>query len=260
MIAPNIQDLTTLINECIQDSGLKVSDLFSVEMVGCGTRIPAIMEASMKAFNTTSVARTLHSDEAVARGCSLTAAMLLPTFHTSKFEVEECNGIPVDITWSIHDGGQKSKTLFPVKSNFPTVKSMTFDGRTEPMEVLVSYTEGTDQVIHGIPTLLSWYKIEIPKAEHEKFSLKLRVKIDQNQIPSLDTAELIENYKEEKKIPIKSAPPVQKEVKEGEAPAATPVPEQSFETKIVDKERATQIHFKFEQHGFSQTQINDFIQ
>lgn len=88
------------------------------------------------------------------------------------------------------------------------------------MDVLVSYTEGTDRVCKGIPTLLSWYHIEIPKPEHEKFSLKLRVKLDQNQIPSLDTAELIENYKEEKKIPIKAAPAPQKEApKEGEAPA-----------------------------------------
>jgi len=104
--------------------------------------------------------------------------MLLPTFHTSKFEVEECNGIPVDITWSVQDGGHKTKTLFPPKSNYPTVKSLTFDGRTEPMDVMVSYTEGTDQVLPGIPTFLSRYKIEIPKPEHEKFSLKLRVKMD----------------------------------------------------------------------------------
>jgi hypothetical protein len=185
----------------------------------------------------------------------LIAAMLLPTFHTSKFELEECNGIPVDITWSLHDGGHKSKTLFPTKCNFPTVKSLTFDGRVEPMDVMVSYTEGTDLVCKGMPTFLSRYHIEIPKPEHEKFSLKLRVKLDQNQIPSLDSAELIENYKEEKKIPVKAAPAPQKEApKEGEAPAEpAPVAEQTFETKIVDKERATQIHFKFEQHGFSQT-------
>lgn len=40
--------------------------------------------------------------------------------------------------------------------------------------------------------------------------------MDQNQIPSLDTAELIEEYKEEKKIPVKPAPAPVKEAKEGE--------------------------------------------
>lgn len=173
LIAPNLQDLAVLIEETIKDSGLKPADIFSVELVGCGTRIPSIVDTAQKAFSKEGTARTLHSDEAVARGCSLVAAMLLPTFHTSKFEVEESNAIPVDITWSIHDGGHKTKTLFPLKSNYPTVKSLTFEGRTEPMDVMVSYTEGTDQVLAGIPTFLSRYKVEIPKAEHEKFSLKL---------------------------------------------------------------------------------------
>jgi hypothetical protein len=81
--------------------------------------------------------------------------MLLPTFSTSKFEVEECNSVPVDITWSVHEGGHKTKTLFPLKCNYPTVKSLTFEGRTEPMDVMVSYTEGTGEVCHGIPTFLS---------------------------------------------------------------------------------------------------------
>jgi hypothetical protein len=75
--------------------------------------------------------------------------------------------------------------------------------------------------------------------------LKLRVKLDQNQIPSLDTAELIEEYKEEKKIPIKAAPapapapaapPKEgEEGKEAPAPTPAPVPEQQYETKLVDK-------------------------
>lgn len=50
LIAPNILEITNLIQETIKESGIKLSEIFSVEMVGCGTRIPAIMEASMKAF------------------------------------------------------------------------------------------------------------------------------------------------------------------------------------------------------------------
>jgi len=55
----------------------------------------------------------------------------------------------------------------------------------------------------------------------------------------LDTAELIEEYKEEKKIPIKAAPVTPKEVKEGEAPEEVKQPEQTFETKIIDKTKST---------------------
>lgn len=67
--------------------------------------------------------------------------MISPHFHTSNFDVDEFNPYPVDIAWSLSEGQQsKSKTLFPVGANFPSVKSMTFDNRLEPMDLGVSYS------------------------------------------------------------------------------------------------------------------------
>jgi hypothetical protein len=72
--------------------------------------------------------------------------------------VEEANTLPVDLTWSLshpHEGHQtKTKTLIPLKANFPTVKSLTFDNRTDPMEVIVSYPEDSI-VVNGIPRILA---------------------------------------------------------------------------------------------------------
>jgi heat shock protein 4 len=200
--------------------------------------------------------RTLNSSEAVARGCSLAAAMILPHFHVANFEIQECNSFPVDVSWSISEGQMKTKTLFPLQNNFPSIKSMTFDKRTEPMDVAVAYNQ-PDQIVKGIPTLLARYKIEVPKPEHEKFGLKLRVKLDQNQIPGLDTAELVEEYKEEKQIAVKAdAPPAAK--KEGEEDAKEEKkPEQTFETKLVDKTRTTNINFKWEKHGYTASQLDE---
>ena len=36
-------------------------------------------------------------------------------------------------------------------------------------------------------------------------------------------------------------------------------PEQTYETKIVDKTRATQINFKWEKHGLTVSMVNDFV-
>lgn len=197
--------------------------------------------------------------------------MILPTFHVPTFQIEECNSLPADVSWSVSEGNMKTKCLFPVKNNFPSIKSMTFENRTEPMDVAVSYSEGGDN-LEGIPTLLSRYRIEPPTPKHEKHSLKLRIKLDQNQIPSLDSAELIEHYKEEKKIPIKaSTPPAPAAPKEESKDAAKDgdkkeekkeepkAPEQKFETKIVDKEDHVPINFKWEKHGLSNTQIAEFV-
>jgi molecular chaperone DnaK (HSP70) len=71
IIKPNLSNLETLMKECIHDSGLKTSQIHSLEMMGCGTRIPIIMDIAMKVFEKEQVQRTLHSDEAIARGCSL---------------------------------------------------------------------------------------------------------------------------------------------------------------------------------------------
>lgn len=90
-------------------------------------------------------------------------------------------------------------------------------------------------------------------------------------IPGLDTAELIEEYTEEKKIAVKAHNPAAdkktekkegegEEKKEGDGDAKmedAKQPEQQFETKQVQKSRATAINFKWEKHGLTGSQIGD---
>ena len=243
-------------------------------MIGEATRTHIVQRTAQEVFKKDHIERTLNSAEAVAQGCSLTAAMILPHFHVQNFLIEECNQEPVDVSWSVSGNNNKTKTLFPLKNNFPSIKSMTFDNRTEPINVAISYNK-KNNILKGLPTDFSRYRIEIPKPDHLKFALKLRIKLDQNCIPGLDTAELIEEYKEEKKIPIKvaaskkaKAPEApKKEAKDGEdkkdaemKPAEEPkAPEQTFETKLVDKTRTTNIPFKWEKQGLSVSAVDDHL-
>lgn len=43
--------------------------------------------------------RTLNSLECIARGCSLSSAMLSPLFKVKDYEIQEYNGLPVSITY-----------------------------------------------------------------------------------------------------------------------------------------------------------------
>lgn len=218
LISNDLEQLKGVLVQAMNESGLTANDIHSVEMIGEGSRIPAVIELSQEVFGQERGSRTLNSAEACARGCSLMAAMILPHFHVASFQIEECNPYPVDVSWSLLDNSMKTKTLFPGKSNYPSVKSMTFDKRKEPMQVAVSYNQ-PELLVEGIPHFLSRYQIDVPEPKHEKFGLKLRVKVDQNCIPGLDTAELVEEYQEEKKIPVKAAPPPKTEKKEGEEDA-----------------------------------------
>lgn len=66
--------------KALQTSGLKPDDIHSVELVGGGTRIPAIKKLVKEVFGKEG-STTLNADEAVARGC----ALQVNRFSTSKF-------------------------------------------------------------------------------------------------------------------------------------------------------------------------------
>ena len=261
LIQPNIDELKKVCEQALADCKIKTADIDCVELVGEATRIPAVKRTVEAVFEKDKHHRTLNSSECVARGCALMAAMILPQYHVSNFEIQECNPFPIEVSWSVSDGKMKSQVLFPKGNNFPSVKSLTFDGRSEPMDVGVSY-KSMDGIITGLPQLLARYRVEPPKPKEDKFALKLRVQLDQNSIAALDTAEQVEEYIEIKKIPVKPAKapaPAKDEKKEGEGEKeAAKEPEYQYEEKEVKKTRNTQIHFKYEHHGYGPKQLDDF--
>lgn len=68
------------------DSGLTPDKIHSVELVGSGSRIPAIMKVLSALFRR-EPKRTLNVSECVARGCALQCAMLSPAFRVREYEV-----------------------------------------------------------------------------------------------------------------------------------------------------------------------------
>ena len=68
------QDLLDRVRRPLEDalykSGLKLNDIYSVEIVGGSTRIPAVKEIISSVFQR-ELSTTLNTDEAVARGCAL---------------------------------------------------------------------------------------------------------------------------------------------------------------------------------------------
>lgn len=68
------------------DSGLKVEKIHSVELVGSGSRIPAISRMLASLFKR-EPSRTMNASECVARGCALQCAMLSPIFRVREYEV-----------------------------------------------------------------------------------------------------------------------------------------------------------------------------
>jgi len=79
LIASHLADIERVMGEVLTASKLKPEEIYSVEIVGGSTRIPAIKALIEKVFGKES-STTLNADEAVSRGCALQCAILSPVF------------------------------------------------------------------------------------------------------------------------------------------------------------------------------------
>lgn len=91
LIGPFVERFKTCVTESLQRSGLKVDDIDFIELVGDATRMPIIQETLKEIYPNKELSRTLNSQETVARGCALQAAMLSPNFMVQNFEVQDYN-------------------------------------------------------------------------------------------------------------------------------------------------------------------------
>ncbi|XP_027186888.1 heat shock 70 kDa protein 16-like [Cicer arietinum] len=75
-------------NKALVDASLTVDKMYSVELIGTGSRIPAIARLLTSVFKR-ELSRTLNASVCVARGCALQCAMLSPVFYVKEYEVQD---------------------------------------------------------------------------------------------------------------------------------------------------------------------------
>jgi len=195
--------------------------------------------------------------------------MLSPNFQVASFTVEEYNTLPVSISYKFK-GTEKvvSKELFKVGSSFPSTKSVTFENKMGGADLMIHYAENAP-VMAGIPTQIAQYEISTGKADEkmEKSSFTMRVSNNIHNIACLDEAELIQEWTEIEKIPVKASPTVAppkdaKDAKEGDKKEEAEViqPEQQFETKERKKKIFSQLKFTSQSFALSPAQRTAFFE
>ena len=88
MIAPYLDRIHVPLDRALEQSGLSKDEIFSVELVGGSSRVPAIKERITQWFGR-SLSFTLNQDEAIVRGCTLACATLSPVFRVREFSVHD---------------------------------------------------------------------------------------------------------------------------------------------------------------------------
>ena len=105
--------------------------------------------------------------------------------------------MPLCISYKFKNSKIVTKELFPIGSNFPMSKSVTFDNKLGGMDVLIHYSNQV-KMEEGIPNQIA--QIEIldgqldPKVKYEKHELKLTFSNNINNIGVMDSAEIVGHY------------------------------------------------------------------
>ncbi|KAM5455704.1 adenyl-nucleotide exchange factor sse1 [Microsporum audouinii] len=142
MIQPLLDRITVPLEQALAEAGLKPEEIDSIEMVGGCTRVPSVKDAISKFFGK-QLSFTLNQDEAVARGCAFSCAILSPVFRVRDFSVHDVINYPIEFTWEqspdIPDEAT-SLTVFNKGNVMPSTKILTFY-RKQPFDLEARYSK-----------------------------------------------------------------------------------------------------------------------
>ncbi|KAL8968091.1 MAG: hypothetical protein Q9183_002630 [Haloplaca sp. 2 TL-2023] len=142
LIQPLLDRATVPLEQALAEAKLKPEDIDAIEMVGGCTRVPALKDRISKFFSKP-LSFTCNQDEAVARGCAFSCAILSPVFRVRDFSVHDIVNYPIEFSWErspdIPDE-DTSLTVFNKGNVMPSTKILTFY-RKQPFDLEAKYAK-----------------------------------------------------------------------------------------------------------------------
>jgi len=124
LIKAELSRLKKILCQCLATTEWQQDEIYSVEVVGGCSRIPAIKEIIKSVFGKTP-STTINADEGISRGCALQCAMLSPSFKVREFVVKDIQIFPIILSWEI-DRRVDDMVAFPRFHQIPFIKQITF--------------------------------------------------------------------------------------------------------------------------------------
>ncbi|CAL5408372.1 unnamed protein product [Camellia sinensis] len=198
-----LERLSIPCRKALADSGLTMEKIHTVELIGSGSRIPAITRILASVFGK-EPRRTLNASECVARGCALQCAMLSPIFRVREYEVQD--SFPFSIGFSSNEGPiftSSNGVLFAKGHPFPSVKILTLH-RSNTFHLEAFYADpnelppGTSPKISKFTESASLKEIgPFQVSDREKVKVKVRVQLNLHGIVTVESALLIEDHRDD---------------------------------------------------------------
>ncbi|KAK4112157.1 heat shock protein 70 [Canariomyces notabilis] len=203
MVEPLLNRVNGPLEQALADAKLTKEDIDVVEVVGGGSRVPAVKER-IQAFFGKPLSFTLNQDEAIARGCAFSCAILSPVFKVRDFAVQDVISYPIEFAWEkdadIPDE-DTSLTVFNKGNVMPSTKILTFY-RKQPFDLEARYT--TPEALPGkVPPFIGRFSVKGVKAtgQPEDFMIcKLKARVNIHGVLNVESGYYVEDQEVEEEI------------------------------------------------------------
>jgi len=259
LIKPMLERVTVPLQQALAEAKLSVEDIDHVEMVGGCTRVPAIKTAIQEFFNKP-LSYTLNQDEAVARGCAFSCAILSPVFRVRDFSVHDIVSYPIEFTWEKTEDipdEDTSLTVFNKGNVLPSTKILTFY-RKHNFDLEARYAKPQELPGNTNPFIGRFsVKGVQPDPKGDFMICKLKARLNVHGILNVESGYYVEEVEVEEPIPEpepkegemdvdkKDEPPkmrkVKKQQRKGDLPLSSGTAALDLSTKQSNQERENQM-------------------
>jgi len=203
LVEPLLKRAHIPLEQALLEAKLKVEDIDIIELVGGCTRVPALKERIQTFFGKT-LSFTLNQDEAIARGCAFSCAILSPVFRVRDFAIHDIVNYPIEFTWEkspdIPDE-DTSLTVFNRGGVMPSTKILTFY-RKEDFNLEAKYAK--PELLPGkMDPWIGQFSVKGVKADSkDDFMIcKLKARLNLHGILNVEQGYYVEDMEVEEPIP-----------------------------------------------------------
>lgn len=187
-----VESISVPCRKVLANSGLTVEKIHSVELVGSGSRIPAITRMLASLFKR-EPSRRINASECVARGCALQCAMLSPIFRVREYQVQDSFPFSIGLSSDkVPICTLPNSTLFPKGQAFPSLKILALH-RNNMFQMEAFYAD-PNELPFGIASQISSFMIgPFPVYQLEMVKVKVRVLLNLHGIVNIEAFMQIED-------------------------------------------------------------------
>ena len=206
LMKPLLERCTKPLEQALADAKLKQEDIDFVELVGGTSRVPALKQAVTDFFGGKTLNFTLNADEAIARGCAFSCAILSPVFRVRDFSVQDVVNYPIEFTWEkspdIPDE-DTSLTVFNRGNAMPSTKILTFY-RKQPFDLEAKYAK-PDMLPGKMNPWIGRFSVKGVKADNkDDFMIcKLKARLNLHGVLNVEQGYYVEEQEVEEPVPEK---------------------------------------------------------